>query len=969
MRKLKSILLALLCLPAAAYSLGLGDIHLRSALNQPLAAEIDLLSVAPDDVPSIVVSLASAESFQQVGLERPAALLAIEFSVAQRPNGTYYINAVTDRPVREPFLDFLLEVNWRSGRLLRDYTVLLDPPELMKKEVPPAVQTPAATGAKPARTTKRASTAPKTGKGGALSGDGLRYGPVKGNETLWSIAKTMRPRSYSTPQVMMALLKGNPDAFEEGNVNRLKAGTVLRLDPALLRAMSRAEAAREVARQDREWQDFKQQAAAKAGSRAPSGTGAVPRGTAAVKPDEPRLKLVAPETTEAGKAEASGTAAGEAGTLASLKQELLLAQEAGAASKQESEQLRQRVEELEGQIADMQRLLSLQDDNLAALQRQLAGQGQQDVARAAPAAGTGVKAGAGITLEGEKVEVAPTASGEATAAAVAGTPGEIEPAKPGAAPAAETAAPKAGEAAKPEAVKPARKPAPKRPVVVPEPQPEPTLLDDLLANPVYSGLFLLLGVALVTLLVLIIRRRRSGGNFTESILMGGTPSMMKAKAAEGKGAEESSFFSDFAVSGMGDIQTEDSEVDPLTEADVYMAYQRYQQAEDLVQDALKHNPERPELHVKLLEVYHATKDKTKFEAEALKTHALLNGSGPLWDKALVLGHELLPDHALFAKAPEAPAPGPDHADARLDNEVLDIGLDLDALTEEMESGGGGSEFNLDLGVDFSDLEDLAPKAAPAASAAPSAPVEETGFDLDLGDLATDAATPAPASAAPAAVADLDFDLGGLALDEPAAPNAEAEEAAMPDAGLVDLSLDEPAAEAEPAMPEMNLSGLALDEPAPAAIEPAGVETPDFELGDLALDQPEQAEPAATAVGADLELGDLDLTADTAPGDGGLSQDDGGFDLGSFDLDSLDLGTSATEPAGELNLADMDLPAEEDGNDLMLGDINEVDTKLDLARAYVGMGDSDGARNLLDEVMQEGDSTQKQQAEELLQQIA
>jgi len=937
LRKLKSILLALLCLPAAAYSLGLGDIHLRSALNQPLAAEIDLLSVAPDDVPSIVVSLASAESFQQVGLDRPAALLAIEFSVAQRPSGAYYIKAVTERPVREPFLDFLLEVNWRSGRLLRDYTVLLDPPELMKKEAPPAVKAPAATGAKPARTTKRASTAPKTGKGGALSGDGLRYGPVKGNETLWSIAKTMRPRSYSTPQVMMALLKGNPDAFEEGNVNRLKAGTVLRLDPALLQAMSRAEAAREVARQDREWQDFKQQAAGKAGSRAPTGTSVVPRGTTAVKPDEPRLKLVAPEAIEAGKAEASGTAAGEAGTLASLKQELLLAQEAGAASKQESEQLRQRVQDLEGQIADMQRLLSLQDDNLAALQRQLAGQGQQDVARAAPAAGAEVKPGVGVAFDGQRVEVAPAAAGEATAAVAAAANGE-------AAPAAEAAAPKAEEAAKPEAVKPAKKPAPKRPVVIPEPQPEPTLLDDLLANPVYSGLFLLLGVALVTLLVLIVRRRRSGGNFTESILMGGTPSMMKAKAAEGKGAEESSFFSDFAVSGMGDIQAEDSEVDPLTEADVYMAYQRYQQAEDLVQDALKHNPERAELHVKLLEVYHATKDKAKFEAEALRTHALLNGSGPLWDKVLVLGHELLPEHALFAKAPEALTPGPDHADARLDNEVLDIGLDLDALTEEMESGGGGGEFNLDLGVDFSDLEDLAPKAAPAVSAAPSAPVEETGFDLDLDALATDTPTSAPASAVPAAVADLDFDLGGLALDEPAAPNADAGEAVMPDLGVVDLSLDEPAAvQAEPAMPEMELSGLALDEPAPADPSPAA--------------------------GTDLDLGDLDLTADAAPVDAGLSQDEDGFDLGSFDLNSLDLGTAGTEPAGELNLADMDLPAEDDADDLMLGDINEVDTKLDLARAYVGMGDSDGARNLLDEVMQEGDSTQKQQAEELLQQIA
>ncbi|MGE0082344.1 MAG: FimV family protein, partial [Thiohalomonadaceae bacterium] len=365
MRKLKPFLLALLLAPAAAYPLGLGDIRLHSGLNQPLSAEIDLLSVAPDDVPSIVASLASSDAFQQIGLDRPMALMAIAFSVEQRPNGTYFIKAVSEQPMREPFLDFLLEVNWRSGRLVREYTVLLDPPELMKKEAPPAVRAPA-TAAKGAAG-KAAPARGIAGSGKAAAATGPRtYGPVRDNETLWSIANKLRPDgSVTVPQVMMALLKGNPEAFEDNNVNRLKAGTVLRLDPALLKGMSRAQAAREVALQDRAWQDFKQQAAAEAKGRAPSGEAAVPRSAAAVKAEEPRLKLVAPETAEPGKSDASGTTDG-AQALDGLRKELLLAQEASAASRQEAEELRKRVQELEGQITAMERLLSLKDDDLAA---------------------------------------------------------------------------------------------------------------------------------------------------------------------------------------------------------------------------------------------------------------------------------------------------------------------------------------------------------------------------------------------------------------------------------------------------------------------------------------------------------------------------------------------------------------------------------------------------------------------------
>lgn len=1002
-------MLAMLLTPAAAYPLGLGDIRVNSGLNQPFSAEIDLLSVSPDDVPSIVASLASHDAFLQIGLERPVALMALSFSVEKRPNGSYFIKAVSEQPIREPFLDFLLEVNWRSGRLVREYTVLLDPPEFMKKEAPPAVRAPATTAARSGAGKAAPARAVAGSSKPAASTGPLTYGPVRENETLWSIANKLRPdASVSVPQVMMALLKGNPEAFEGNNVNRLKSGTVLRLDPALLRSMSRAQAAREVALQDREWQDFKQQVAAEAMGRTPSGEAAVPRSAASIKTEEPRLRLVAPETAEPGKRDASGTTGGTQ-ALEDLKKELLLAQESAAASKQEVEELRQRLKELEGQIAAMERLLSLKDNDLAVLQRQLGKAAEAPAAASAPQAPE-----AAIAAQGGASEVQQASAETPAAEAPAAAPVQAEKTE-------------AAQAEAPKPAKPKRPPAPP-----PPPPPEPTLFETLLANPLYSGLSLLLGVAVIALATLVIRRRRASNNFTESILMGGTPSMLKAKAAEGKAGEESSFFSDFAVSGMGDIQAEDSEVDPLTEADVYMAYQRYQQAEDLVKDALKHNPDRPELHVKLLEVYHATKDKANFEAEALKTHALLNGTGPLWDKVLVLGHELMPEHPLFAKAPDNPVVAvPDHADARLDNEVLDIGLDLDALTEEMESGGS-DDFNLDLGVDFSDLEDLSPRkdtATPAQSAAAQdkPQTEASGFDLDLDALAADTAVAPPDSPATADAA-LDFDLSDLSLEEPAtAPTPEAAPAfdlselsldepattpaqeATPTFDLNELSLEEPTATPVPASePAFDLSELSLDE---SATTPAPEDTPEFDLGELSLDElttesthetpafdlgePSLNAPATETVqepAPEFDLGELTSESADAPAEvPATAQAEDALALEDFNLDEFDLGTDAgqeggaaaepdTHATGGLNLADLDLAAEalhledmppeqEEADDLLLDSISEVDTKLDLARAYVGMGDTEGARSLLDEVMQEGNDLQKQQAEELLKQIA
>lgn len=893
-RKLAYTLLSLLfVLPSAAFALGMGDIRLHSALNQTFNAEIELLSVSADEAESLTVNLASYETFARVGLDRPAALMFLRFGVEYR-DGRHFIKITSTEPIREPFLSFLVEASWRSGRLLREYTVLIDPPGIGEKE-PPAVRAPVvaatapATARVPATTVSgTAATAPGTPADTAATG-GLRYGPVKADETLWAIASRMRPNKSVTPQqMMMALLKANPDAFFDSNVNRLKMGYVLRVDdPALISAMSHAEAVRAISAQNRAWQDYTRQAGAVAAERPVVATTAQ-AARAVATPEEPRLKLVAPEGAETA---AAGTST-DAAASGELRQELLLAQESAEAHLRENEELRKRMQELEGQLASMQRLLSLKDSDLAAMQQQL---GEQRQVEAVPSAREGA-----VPAE-VPVTASPAPATEAAPVDAAAPEEKVAVTEP--APVTEQPMPVAPvvDEAKP-APAPVTKPA--RPVVTaPAPVEQPSLLDDLLDNPL-----MLVGAAVVILALLVLaglymKRRRSGGpGFSESILTAGGTSLLNSKATPGAPSEESSLFSDLAVSGMNSMQGGDSEVDPLTEADVYMAYGRYQQAEELLKEALGAHPERHDVKVKLLEVYYSTKDRAAFEPLADEVFNALEGNGPLWGKVLVMGHELCPDNPMFSETPEAGA-GLELGGPSASSDVLDIGLDLDALAEDMESSAdaGGAAFNLDLGVDFSDLEEGAAELQPAAAVAAEKMVEEP--------------------------ADVVFDLSGLE-----------ETAAEPEAQPV---------------------------PAVTAAAPAEAEHPEqgveFDLGDFQFDE----------VGVEAET--PVVTAEEAPAKATGQQESAlDFDLGDLGLELGDEAADAPleldEVAGEANLADLgELSDLGDLGDL--GDLDAVGTKLDLAKAYVDMGEPDSARSILGEVLAEGDDKQKAQAQELLDQLS
>lgn len=808
-----------LLVPMSASPLGLGDITLHSALNQPLSAAIQLS--APGQVRSdeIAVRLASAQAFESAGIERSLLLTTLNFTVEAAADGTPYVKVSSPDAVKEPFLDFLVEIDWPSGHLLREYTLLLDPPVVLDEKPLPvetaqagATAPVSAAEAIPAAETPVPATQPSAE---ATVSDGvLSYGPVQRTDTLWAIASQLQRAgdTASVEQIMIALLKSNPAAFYNGNINELKAGYVLRVtDPALLTALTRAAAVAEVSRQNEQWLDAKQ---ARAGM-----AGAVPQGepvadaaaSGGAGPSGPHLRLSVPESTATGMAlegvagEEGAAAGSPAAEVARLKAELAAALETSEASRQENTELRDRLAALQGQIDAMQRLTTLKDDTLAALQAD-AGQ--------APAQG-----------EAQGKDAAKVA-GKAAADA-------------------------------------ARKKAAKEPA-------GGKLLDD----PRILAIGIAAVVGLLGLIWLVVRRRRGARLLEEmtadvpvSDLQAVSPAWAAVAPVVVEPASPEASVAPAATGseegGLDLMQAEEDEIDVLAEADVYLAYRRFDKAEELLREALKVEPGRRDLGLKLLEVLAAGGNKDAFVAAAESFKSSLGATETsLWDKAVMLGRRVAPEHVLFGGAAIAAAETAvaTAGDAGLDLSAELAGLELDAdISAELDKLGGET---------------------PAASA-------ETNDGLDA---------------------------------------VEAAPASLPE---IELSLDEQSL-------SDSLSGVTDG----AAVESgrASGQTPARNFGSASnvIDFESRA-GVAPAAGAEAPSGGLDRDLDWLTG--------AGDDLGSLE----------------------DGEVEDDFSSLISGE-DEVGTKLDLAKAYIDMGDQESARNILSEVVQEGSQDQQREANDLMRQI-
>lgn len=999
-----------------ANALGLGDISLKSSLNQPLVAEIELLEVRDLGDGEVLPSLAPVEEFNKVGVDRPFFLTDLKFTSVLKPNGKSVIRVTSSKPVREPYLNFLVEVLWPNGRLLREYTVLLDPPLYSPQTVAAAAPrlpqaAPAAPRASAPAPVGRAqpvapavpTPAPVVAAPAPSRIDGDQYRTDR-DDTLWEVASRVRPsNAVSVHQTMLAIQDLNPNAFLDGNINRLKSGQVLRLpNEEQVRSRSQADALAQVAAQNSAWREGRAvqpvTAARQLDATRRSEAGNAPAQAAA----EDNLRLV---SAASGKA-ATGSDNGAAGDSKALADKLAVNQESLATTQRENQELKERLTDLQSQLDKLQRLIELKNEQLAKLQGGLAG----DAAAAAPVS---------TVTDGKPAEPTATAAAAAPAATAPAVvaPADSKPAEPAPAPittapaepapASVAAAPVEPVAAAPAPAKPAApKPAAPKPAAVkPAPAPvyEPSLVDEVLANP----LLLAAGggaLALLAGLGLMLNSRRKS---------------LKATAAD---EQPSELFQDLdpqaqpesspadapqgSTAGGEQLKAGALKSDPLAEAEMYVTYGRFSQAAELLRNAVNDEPQRADLRLKLMEVYAEMGDREGFVRQESELGEI-GGAQPQIDQLRARYPQILAGSAAIA------------AGTALGDGVDDF--DFEAPDEVAPSVNPGDDFSFDdLSLDNMALESVPADVPPAAAAAG----QDDGFDLSLDDLEAELERELAASQDTAGEA---LSLDELTLDGLDDDFAPLEPAAVPVAGVeldeadfdLELAALEDAAVAQPITADDDFS-FDLDEPLLQADTAVAAPQADddllAELDQLALDTPAVVAPAAESDDFLLELGDLDFAEEPAvvvsaepevPALGELDdlerelQAMGDASTAELDLDAAfdefmaqsDLTAPAVgEPAAKAPVAAPAAPApvaaavaelpaldeleieavpalsgNEDFN--FLADTDETATKLDLARAYIDMGDAEGARDILDEVLKEGNTSQQQEAREMMGRIA
>jgi pilus assembly protein FimV len=831
---MKTWLVALLVavLPCVAGAAGMGRLNVLSSLGQPLIAEIELVSVTKEELGSLSARIASPDTYRQANLQYNPSLSGARVTVERRPGGQHYLKVISTRPIAEPFIDLLIELSWAAGRLSREYTALLDPPGVTPAPAPVMSAVPESRPAPaPAAAPEPKAAAPisrPAAPAGPMAG-GKEYGPIQRGETLGKIAKDVMPEGVTLEQMLVALYRNNPDAFIRKNLNLVRAGKILRVpDREEVAAITSGEAAKEYRTHVADWNSYRQKVADSAGTVPAEGRTAV-SGKIATKVEDKAGAGAPKDVVKLSKGEAPGAAAGKGKPLSAAERVRALEEEAVAREKALIE-AKERIGQLEKTLQDMKKLVELKSPGMAAAQ-------QQAAAAAKPEAKAAAKPEP-AKPEAKKPEAVAVAKPEPAKPEAA----KPEPAKPEAAKAETVPADKPAEEKKAEQ---APAPAPKKDEVAAKPKPkpapkkEPELMDQIMeaaTDPLYLGAG---GGALVIggLAFWMARRRRARAGDDDPRV---APKLSKAAAAAAGAAAvntDTSAASDSATQAAAPAE----DVDPLAEAEVYIAYGRDGPAEEILKEALSKNPQREDVQLKLLEIYSARKDKTAFGKLAGDLNKQTGGAGDNWLKAAAMGYVLDPGNALYAAGKDVAAAAPSDAG------VAEVELDLG-----MGDAGTATDITLDAG------------AADAAAGT------DTGIlDLGTADKVETAALP-------------DFN-----LDVPAAEPAPVAAAPAADTNMLDFQIDLP---------------KAADDPATTAVPPPA--------------------PAAADGGLDFNLDGLSLTMDAEP---------------------------KTQAAG----------GEKDGH------WYDVQTKFDLAKAYQEMGDKDGAKEILQEVLKEGDAEQKAQAKTLM----
>ena len=697
-----AIAAALSCaLAGNAWALALGRLSVQSLLGEPLRAEIDVPALTDAEAASLQIGLAPPERFRAANLDFNPLLQEVALTLERRPDGRAVIVLRSNRPVGEPFLDVVVQARWAGGELLRGYTLLFDPPNLRPvapvapavngptavpavPATPPAPPSPVVTDVRPAQPVPAPAPAPRASAASAPAQRPQRIA-VRPGDTAGRIAAAHKPADVTLEQMLVALLRANPNAFIRGNVHLLRAGAVIDLpDGASAAPVDAQEARRILAAQTRDFNEYRRRLAQAAPRQeAPAATRAATGGVqAAVAEDKPQ---------------------------ASAQDRLTLSKPGAAPAEARIAQERQR-NESEQRVAELNRnLQELEQLRQAATAPTPA----PDTAPAAPSPTAPTPAAAGL-------EVAATPP----VAAAPSTPSAEPPAAPAPEPASE---PTAAAPAAPPAPPPASAPAP-------APSPEPSALAALLGHPLVipaAG-----GVAVLLAVLAWWRLRQRRHQAPPSPPQESDIDTVGQAAGTGEPVPASPVMpSPDEIEASSPLDA-GADVDPVAEADVYLAYGRDQQAEEILLEALRLTPDRLPVRLKLLEIYAQRPDATRFEAAARELYALTEGQGPEWERACELGQTLDPDNPLYR-----PATGQAGGVA---------GATASAMTAGTVAGA-------------SDLPELDLPAAP--SGAPTPADEGLDFDLDLPPTEGAARTDDPA-AAMAETPSLPPELAELSLDLP-----------------------------------------------------------------------------------------------------------------------------------------------------------------------------------------------------------
>jgi len=808
------------------WALGLGRLNVQSALGETLKAEIDVTSITPEEIASLRLRIAPPEAYRAAGVEYNAVLPNAQVALQKRPDGRQVLRVTSERAVLEPFIDVILEASWSTGRLVREYTMLFDPPgstrlaqapaapvtapavspaplpapapALPSPVAPPPAAPPVAVAPpapRPAPAPRAAAVEPVPANVTAAGADTYT---VRSGDSLSRIAARVQRPGVSLDQMLVSLLRSNPQAFMGDNMNRLKAGVVLTVPPADAAGKVSGDEARQLIQaQSADFAAYRQRLAS--GTTTTADQAPARQATGKVQANVEDRKQAASPTPDKLTLSQGGLKA--------------TAPEARASSEAERKAAAARVAELSRNVDDL---------------KKLQGSTAPKVAVTPP-----------LTVPPTPAPTPPPVAAPTPAPIV---PPVVTPPPPPPPPVVASA--------------PAPAPA-KRPMPTPD---EPGFLSSLLDNPLVlpgAGVLLALIVGL-SIYRLRGRVRKPGGetSFLESRLQpdsffgasGGQRIDTRDAGTSGAGAMSSMSYSLSQLDAIGDV-------DPVAEADVYLAYGRDLQAEEILKEAMRASPERMAVRLKLLEVYLKRRDTKGFELLATQVFSLTRGAGDDWAKAQELGRQIEPENPLYQ-----PGGAP-----------------------ELEVGPGGKVIEpLDATTLPHTAKATAPPFVPASDATLSGMDVDLDLDLAHGSVAEVTQALRPQASRPADDG-LDFDLGAL----PPAENPITQPGAL---------------ESFP---------RTITQP-PAARDIGAL---DFDLGDMAFDS--KPAPPPPAASANLDFGD--------------------FSIGSSD----------TLPP----------PMPADGDPLA--------RKLELAEEFRQIGDLEGARDLLEEVIAKADGALKNKAQGML----